>query len=65
MGEQMEHHYVDSSEAIPMPHRPTQMPHIVEAKPAVKAYQPQRTKQIFRPKPTVAANSVRVNNSAR
>ncbi len=49
-------HYVDSSSAIPMPqrHRPSLAPQIVEAKPAIKPYQPQRTKQIFRPKGAVA-----------
>lgn len=55
-GEEMGHHYVDSSSAIPMPHMPSPAPQIVEAKPAIKPYQPQRTKQIFRPKGSVAGN---------
>jgi hypothetical protein len=54
---EMGHHYVDSSSAIPMPHRPSPAPQIVEAKPAIKPYQPQRTKQIFRPKGAIAGSS--------
>jgi hypothetical protein len=57
MGE-MEEHYVDSSPAIPMPHQPTPAPRLVEAKPAVKPYQPQRTKQIFRPKSSSSGGSI-------
>jgi len=51
------HHYVDSTNAIPMPHQQSQRPQLVLAQPAVKAFQPQRTKQIFRPKNTVAGNT--------
>jgi hypothetical protein len=51
------HHYVDSSSAIPMPHHPSPAPQIVEAKSSVKPYQPQRTKQIFRPKGAIAGGS--------
>jgi hypothetical protein len=54
---EMDHHYVDSSHAIPMPHQTTSAPQIVEAKPAIKPYQPQRTKQIFRPKNSVAGST--------
>ena len=54
---EMGHHYVDSSAAIPVPSRPSPAPQIVEAKPAIKPYQPQRTKQIFRPKGAVANGS--------
>ncbi|MGV3485631.1 MAG: hypothetical protein ACO1RT_14540, partial [Planctomycetaceae bacterium] len=49
-------HYVDASSAIPMPHRPSPAPRIVEAKPAIKVQAPQRTKQIFRPRGTVAGS---------
>ena len=62
MGHQMEHDYVDSPEAIPMPHRSMHSPQIVHAKPAIKPYQPQRTKQIFRPKATVATSSMRTHS---
>jgi len=60
MGHQMEL-YADTSAAMPMPLRPTHAPHIVQAKPAIKPYQPQRTKQIFRPKATVATSSARMH----
>lgn len=61
MGHQMEH-YADSLTAMPMPHRPSRAPHIVQAKPSIKPYQPQRTKQIFRPRATVATSSARMQN---
>lgn len=38
----------------PVPMQPTHAAQIVEAKPSIKPYQPQRTKQIFRPKTNVA-----------
>ncbi len=41
----------------PMPMQPTHAAQIVDAKPAIKPYQPQRTKQIFRPKTNVAGNT--------
>ncbi len=43
----------------PIPMHPTSAPQVVEAKPAIKPYQPQRTKQIFRPKTQVAGPTVR------
>ncbi len=58
---EMGQHYVESS-PMPISHRPTPAPRIVEAKPAVKPYQPQHTKQIFRPKGSVAGNPPRPSN---
>lgn len=58
-GGELRHHYVDSSHAIPIPQQPSYAAQIVEAKPAIKPYQPQRTKQIFRPKNSVAGEMPR------
>jgi hypothetical protein len=56
MGDEMGHDSMHSSAAIPMPHQPSPAPRIVNAKPMVQPYQPQRTKQIFRPKGSVAGS---------
>jgi len=58
-GGHVSHSYVDSSGGIPMPHQTSGSPTIVETKPAIKAYQPTRTKQIFRPKGSVAGSNSR------